>query len=50
MTMEKINKGALLGALGGTTGTLISASKYAVARTFQNGDIYEIGYRLSATV
>lgn len=35
---------------GGTTGTLISASKYAVARTFQNGDIYEIGYRLSATV
>ena len=50
MTMEKINKDALLGALGGTTGTLISASKYAVARTFQNGDIYEIGYRLSATV
>ncbi len=35
---------------GGTTGTLISASKYPVARTFQNGDIYEIGYRLSATV
>lgn len=35
---------------GGTTGTLISASKYSVARTFQNGDIYEIGYRLSATV
>ena len=35
---------------GGTTGTLISASKYAVARTFQNGDVYEIGYRLSATV
>lgn len=35
---------------GGTTGTLVSASKYAVARTFQNGDIYEIGYRLSATV
>ena len=35
---------------GGTTGTLISASKYPVARTFQNGDIYEIGYRLGATV
>ena len=35
---------------GGTTGTLVSASKYAVARTFQNGDVYEIGYRLSATV
>lgn len=35
---------------GGTTGTLVSASKYPVARTFQNGDIYEIGYRLSATV
>lgn len=35
---------------GGTVGTLVSASKYSVARTFQNGDIYEIGYRLSATV
>lgn len=35
---------------GGTTGVLISASKYPVARTFQNGDVYEIGYRLSATV
>ncbi len=32
---------------GGTTGTLISASKYAAARTFQNGDVYEVGYRLS---
>lgn len=35
---------------GGTTGTLVSASKYAAARTFQNGDTYEIGYRLSLTV
>ena len=34
---------------GGTTGTLISASKYAAARVFQNGDEYEIGYRLSFT-
>lgn len=35
---------------GGTTGTLISATKYAAARTFQNGDVYDIGYRLSLTV
>ena len=34
---------------GGTTGTLISASKYTAARVFQNGDEYEIGYRLSFT-
>ena len=34
---------------GGTTGTLISASKYTAARTFQNGDEYEVGYRLSFT-
>lgn len=34
---------------GGTSGTLISASKYAAARTFQDGDEYEIGYRLSFT-
>lgn len=35
---------------GGTTGTLVSATKYATARTFQSGDIYEVGYRLSLTV
>ncbi len=35
---------------GGTTGVLVSATKYASARTFQNGDIYEIGYRVSLTV
>lgn len=35
---------------GGTTGVLISATKYTAARTFQAGDIYEIGYRLSLTV
>lgn len=35
---------------GGTTGVLVSASKYAAARKFQNGDAYEIGYRLSLTV
>ena len=35
---------------GGTTGALISATKYPVARTFQNGDTYDIGYRLSLTV
>ena len=34
---------------GGTTGTLISASKYTAARVFQDGDEYEVGYRLSFT-
>lgn len=37
-------------AKGATTGVLISATKFASARTFQNGDIYELGYRLSLTV
>lgn len=32
---------------GGTTGVLVSATKYSSARTFQDGDTYEIGYRLS---
>jgi hypothetical protein len=35
---------------GGTTGVLVSATKYAAPRTFQDGDIYDIGYRLSLTV
>ena len=35
---------------GGTTGKLISATKYAAERVFQNGDTYEIGYRISLTV
>ena len=34
---------------GGTSGTLISATKYSAARTFQDGDVYDIGYRLSFT-
>ncbi len=34
---------------GSTSGTLISASKYSAARTFQDGDVYDIGYRLSFT-
>lgn len=37
-------------AKGGTTGVLVSASKYAAERVFQAGDVYEIGYRLSLTV
>lgn len=37
-------------ARGGTTGKLISATKYSAARTFQDGDVYEIGYRISLTV
>jgi len=32
---------------GGTTGTLLSATKYASPRTFQDGDTYDIGYRLT---
>jgi len=35
---------------GGTTDVLISATKYAAARVFQDGDTYEVGYRLSLTV
>ena len=35
---------------GSTTGVLVSATRYAAARTFQNGDTYDIGYRLSLTV
>lgn len=35
---------------GGTTGALISATKYAAERVFQNGDTYDVGYRLSLTV
>ena len=34
---------------GGTTGALISASKYAAARVFQDGDVYELGYRINLT-
>ncbi len=35
---------------GGTTGKLISAAKFSVARTFQNGDTWNLGYRVSLTV
>ena len=35
---------------GATTGTLVSATKYAAPRVFQNNDVYDIGYRLSLTV
>ena len=35
---------------GGTTGALISASAFPVPRVFQNGDLYELGYRLNASV
>ena len=34
---------------GGTTGVLVSASLYAAPRTFQNGDVYELGYRINLT-
>jgi hypothetical protein len=35
---------------GGTGGVLVSASKYAAPRTFQNNDTYDVGYRLNLTV
>lgn len=35
---------------GGTSGVLISASLYAAPRTFQSGDMYELGYRINLTV
>lgn len=35
---------------GGTSGVLVSATKYPSARVFQDGDTYEIGYRISLTV
>lgn len=34
---------------GGTTGALISASKYSAERKFQNNDAFDVGYRLSLT-
>lgn len=37
-------------ARGGVTGVLISATKYAAPRTFQNGDTYDVGYRFALTV
>ena len=37
-------------ARGGTTGVLVSATKYAAARVFQNGDTYDVGYRFALTV
>lgn len=33
-------------ARGGTSGVLISASRYAIARTLQDGDNYGLGYRI----
>lgn len=35
---------------GGTTGTLVSATKYPTERVFQDGDTYDVGYRVSLTV
>ena len=34
---------------GGTTGALVSASLYAAPRVFQNGDTYDLGYRINLT-
>lgn len=35
---------------GGTGGKLISASLYAAPRVFQDGDTYDLGYRINLTV
>lgn len=35
---------------GGTTGVLVSATKYATTRVFQDADVYDVGYRVSLTV
>lgn len=35
---------------GGTDGVLVSAIKFNAPRVFQNGDTYELGYRISLTV
>lgn len=35
---------------GGTSGVLVSASLYPAPRVFQNGDTYELGYRINLTV
>lgn len=35
---------------GGTDGVLVSAIKFSAPRVFQNGDTYELGYRISLTV
>ena len=37
------------GQRGGTNGVLVSASLYAAPRVFQNGDTYELGYRINLT-
>lgn len=35
---------------GSTAGVLVTATKYAAARVFQDNDTYEIGYRLALTI
>lgn len=35
---------------GGTTGSLISATRYPASRVLQNGDTFEVGYQLALTV
>lgn len=35
---------------GGTNGKLVSASLYAAPRVFQDGDTYDLGYRINLTV
>ncbi|WPJ30579.1 hypothetical protein [Pseudoalteromonas phage vB_PalP_Y7] len=37
-------------AKGSTAGVLVSATKFAAARVFQDNDTFEIGYRLALTV
>lgn len=47
----EVNGAALLtnSTRGGTTGALVSASKYSATRVFQDGDTYSLGYRVALT-
>ncbi|MFZ4537184.1 hypothetical protein [Propionivibrio sp.] len=46
-----VNGAALLSSnvRGGTSGVLVSASKYAATRTMYNGETYDLGYRVTLT-
>lgn len=48
-TSVTINGAALLSAntRGATTGTLVSAGRFASARTLFNGDVFQLGYRVT---
>lgn len=47
-----VNGAALLtsNVRGGTSGVLVSASRYAATRTMYNGETYDLGYRVTLSV